>query len=148
MFFSADAVPEDQFDVELIVQCIRSSESPQTHNQALLLLATAAKFFPVSILFFCLISYTMHCYNALLLLQQDFFNSGTKIIVDLVFMSVMNGIERVVCLSQACLYAFKGTLSRDGVAIFRPQLKSYSLDKSFSSRFTTHNWFLNETGIH
>ena len=51
-FFSADVVPEDQFDVELIVQCIRSSESPQTHNQALLLLATAAKFFPVSILFF------------------------------------------------------------------------------------------------
>ena len=51
-FFSADVVPEDQFDVELIVQCIRSSESPQTHNQALLLLATAAKFFPVSIIIF------------------------------------------------------------------------------------------------
>ena len=50
-FFSADVVPEDQFDVELIVQCIRSSESPQTHNQALLLLATAAKFFPVSTFF-------------------------------------------------------------------------------------------------
>ena len=49
-FLSADVVPEDQFDVELIVQCIRSSESPQTHNQALLLLATAAKFFPVSII--------------------------------------------------------------------------------------------------
>ena len=49
-FFSADVVPEDQFDVELIVQCIRSSESPQTHNQALLLLATAAKFFPVSVI--------------------------------------------------------------------------------------------------
>ena len=51
-FSSADVVPEDQFDVELIVQCIRSSESPQTHNQALLLLATAAKFFPVSIQIF------------------------------------------------------------------------------------------------
>ena len=46
--FLSELVPEDKFDVELIVQCIRSSESPQTHNQALLLLATAAKLFPVS----------------------------------------------------------------------------------------------------
>ena len=46
--FLSERVPEDKFDVELIVQCIRSSESPQTHNQALLLLATAAKLFPVS----------------------------------------------------------------------------------------------------
>ncbi|XP_068676688.1 HEAT repeat-containing protein 1-like isoform X1 [Montipora foliosa] len=42
--------PEDQFDVELIIQCIRSSESPQTHNQALLLLATAANLFPEKVL--------------------------------------------------------------------------------------------------
>ncbi|KAJ7330602.1 HEAT repeat-containing protein 1 [Desmophyllum pertusum] len=46
----AELVAEDQFDVELIVQCIRSSESPQTHNQALLLLATAAKLFPEKVL--------------------------------------------------------------------------------------------------
>ncbi|XP_078352830.1 HEAT repeat-containing protein 1-like isoform X2 [Oculina patagonica] len=46
----SDLVAEDQFDVELIVQCIRSSESPQTHNQALLLLATAAKLFPEKVL--------------------------------------------------------------------------------------------------
>lgn len=52
----------------------------------------------------------------------------------MVFMSVMNGIERVVCLSPVCLYAFKGTLPRDGVAIFRPQQKSYPPDKSFSRR--------------
>lgn len=76
-FFSADVVPEDQFDVELIVQCIRSSESPQTHNQALLLLATAAKFFPVSTFFLSRL-----LYNVLSLLQQDFFNSGSKIIAD------------------------------------------------------------------
>ena len=76
-FFSADVVPEDQFDVELIVQCIRSSESPQTHNQALLLLVTAAKFFPVSTFFLSRL-----LYNVLSLLQQDFFNSGSKIIAD------------------------------------------------------------------
>ena len=114
--FSADVVPEDQFDVELIVQCIRSSESPQTHNQALLLLATAAKFFPVSTFFLSPL-----LYNVLLLLQQDFFNSGSKIIADEfngLYVSVMNGIERVACLSPVCLYAFKGTLPRDGVAIF------------------------------
>ena len=46
--FIVDLIAEGQFDVELVVQCIRSSESPQTHNQALLLLATAAKLFPVS----------------------------------------------------------------------------------------------------
>lgn len=48
--FVADLVPEDQFDVELIVQCIRSSENPRTHTQALLLLATSAKLFPVNLL--------------------------------------------------------------------------------------------------
>lgn len=45
-----DLVPEDQFDVELIVECIRSSERPQTHNQALLLLATVAELFPEKVL--------------------------------------------------------------------------------------------------
>ena len=90
-FFSADVVPEDQFDVELIVQCIRSSESPQTHNQALLLLATAAKFFPVSI-FFCLDSYTIYCYCC----SKTFSTVAQKSLQMnlMVFMSVMNGIER------------------------------------------------------
>ncbi|PFX20859.1 HEAT repeat-containing protein 1 [Stylophora pistillata] len=46
----ADLVPEDQFDVELIVQCIRSSENPRTHTQALLLLATSAHLFPEKVL--------------------------------------------------------------------------------------------------
>ena len=129
-FFSADVVPEDQFDVELIVQCIRSSESPQTHNQALLLLATAAKFFPVSI-FFCLDSYTIYSYRC----SKTFSTVAQKSLqINLVFIPLMNGIERVVCLSPVCLYAFKGTLSRDGVAIFRPQFKSYPPDKSFSRR--------------
>ena len=132
-FFSADVVPEDQFDVELIVQCIRSSESPQTHNQALLLLATAAKFFPVSIsFFFCLDSYIMYCYCC----SKTFSTVAPKSLQMnlMVFMSVMNGIEKVICLSPVCLYAFKGTLSRDVVAVFRPQFKSYPPDKSFSSR--------------
>lgn len=34
--------------VELVVQCIRSSDVPQTHHHALLLLGTAAAIFPVS----------------------------------------------------------------------------------------------------
>ena len=77
-FFSADVVPEDQFDVELIVQCIRSSESPQTHNQALLLLATAAKFFPVSIPFFSVLI-LIQCTVAV---AARLFNSSSKIIAD------------------------------------------------------------------
>ena len=39
---------ESQFNVELVVQCIRSSSNPQTHHHALLLLSTAAVIFPVS----------------------------------------------------------------------------------------------------
>lgn len=39
---------EEKFMVELVVQCIRSSEVPQTHHHALLLLGTAAAIFPVS----------------------------------------------------------------------------------------------------
>ena len=41
-------VPERQFNMELIVNCIRSSENPQTHHQALLVLTSAAKIYPVS----------------------------------------------------------------------------------------------------
>jgi U3 small nucleolar RNA-associated protein 10 len=42
-------VDEEKFNVELIVQCIRLSEMPQTHHQALLLLGTVAGIFPVSV---------------------------------------------------------------------------------------------------
>lgn len=41
--------------VELVVQCIRASDVPQTHHHALLLLGTAATIFPVSDL--CLITW-------------------------------------------------------------------------------------------
>ena len=78
-FLSADVVLEDQFDVELIVQCIRSSESPQTHNQALLLLATAAKFFPVSISFFsaliliqCTVTVVARLYSSSKIIADEF----------------------------------------------------------------------------
>ncbi|KAL7987540.1 hypothetical protein Chor_006459 [Crotalus horridus] len=37
---------EEKFNVELIVQCIRVSEMPQTHHHALLLLGAAAGMFP------------------------------------------------------------------------------------------------------
>ncbi|XP_019632440.1 PREDICTED: HEAT repeat-containing protein 1-like [Branchiostoma belcheri] len=45
-----DVLPEEQFNAELIVQCIQLSDSPQTHNQALLLLGTAAGLFPDKVL--------------------------------------------------------------------------------------------------
>lgn len=45
---SAAPLEEDKFNVELVVQCIRTSDVPQTHHHALLLLATAAAIFPVS----------------------------------------------------------------------------------------------------
>ena len=45
---AVDLLPEASFDVELVVRCVRVSDSPQTHHQALLLLAMAANLFPVS----------------------------------------------------------------------------------------------------
>uniref|UniRef100_A0A8D2JC84 HEAT repeat-containing protein 1 n=1 Tax=Varanus komodoensis TaxID=61221 RepID=A0A8D2JC84_VARKO len=41
---------EEKFNVELIVQCIRVSEMPQTHHHALLLLGAAAGMFPGKVL--------------------------------------------------------------------------------------------------
>lgn len=46
--FILDVLDEDKFNVELVVQCIRASDMPQTHHHALLLLGTAAAIFPVS----------------------------------------------------------------------------------------------------
>lgn len=46
---TVDVLDEEKFNVELIVQCIRVSEMPQTHHHALLLLGTVAGIFPVSV---------------------------------------------------------------------------------------------------
>uniref|UniRef100_A0A8C5R581 HEAT repeat-containing protein 1 n=1 Tax=Leptobrachium leishanense TaxID=445787 RepID=A0A8C5R581_9ANUR len=45
-----DVLDDEKFNVELIVQCVRTSEMPQTHHQALLLLGTAAGIFPDKVL--------------------------------------------------------------------------------------------------
>ncbi|XP_004640899.1 HEAT repeat-containing protein 1 isoform X1 [Octodon degus] len=45
-----DVLDEEKFNVELIVQCIRLSEMPQTHHHALLLLGTVAGIFPDKVL--------------------------------------------------------------------------------------------------
>ena len=45
----SELLPETQFNVELVVQCVRVSNNPQTHNHALLLLGSAATVFPVSV---------------------------------------------------------------------------------------------------
>ncbi|KAM3592420.1 uncharacterized protein V6R79_018312 [Siganus canaliculatus] len=47
---AADVLDEDKFSVELVVQCIRGSDMPQTHHQALLLLGAAAAIFPEKVL--------------------------------------------------------------------------------------------------
>jgi hypothetical protein len=46
-FVAIDLLHDDQFSVELVVQCVRTSKSPQTHQHALLLLNIAAQLFPV-----------------------------------------------------------------------------------------------------
>ncbi|XP_070707428.1 HEAT repeat-containing protein 1 [Pempheris klunzingeri] len=45
-----DVLDEEKFSVELVVQCIRASDMPQTHHHALLLLGTAAAIFPEKVL--------------------------------------------------------------------------------------------------
>ncbi|XP_066239766.1 HEAT repeat-containing protein 1 isoform X1 [Saccopteryx leptura] len=45
-----DVLDEEKFNVELVVQCIRISEMPQTHHHALLLLGTVAGIFPDKVL--------------------------------------------------------------------------------------------------
>ncbi|GAA6085032.1 HEAT repeat-containing protein 1 [Tachysurus ichikawai] len=47
---SKDILDEDKFNVELVVQCVRTSNTPQTHHHALLLLGTVAGIFPEKVL--------------------------------------------------------------------------------------------------
>ncbi|XP_016100231.1 HEAT repeat-containing protein 1-like [Sinocyclocheilus grahami] len=47
---SKDVLEEDQFNVELVVQCVRMSDMPQTHHHALLLLGALAGIFPEKVL--------------------------------------------------------------------------------------------------
>ncbi|XP_043915044.1 HEAT repeat-containing protein 1 isoform X2 [Protopterus annectens] len=47
---SDDILEEDKFNVELIVQCVRTSNMPQTHHHALLLLGAVAGIFPEKVL--------------------------------------------------------------------------------------------------
>ncbi|XP_048843510.1 HEAT repeat-containing protein 1 isoform X2 [Brienomyrus brachyistius] len=47
---SKELLEEEKFSVELVVQCVRSSNVPQTHHQALLLLGVVAEIFPEKVL--------------------------------------------------------------------------------------------------
>ncbi|XP_018325766.1 HEAT repeat-containing protein 1 [Agrilus planipennis] len=46
----AEKMPENVFNMELVVQCIRASQNPQTHHHALLLLSYAASVVPDQVL--------------------------------------------------------------------------------------------------
>uniref|UniRef100_A0A673YET4 HEAT repeat-containing protein 1 n=1 Tax=Salmo trutta TaxID=8032 RepID=A0A673YET4_SALTR len=47
---SEDVLDEDKFNVEIVVQCVRMSDMPQTHHHALLLLGSVAGIFPEKVL--------------------------------------------------------------------------------------------------
>ncbi|XP_066552649.1 HEAT repeat-containing protein 1 [Amia ocellicauda] len=47
---SKDVLEEEKFNVELIVQCVRCSDMPQTHHHSLLLLGAVAGMFPEKVL--------------------------------------------------------------------------------------------------
>ncbi|XP_074642790.1 HEAT repeat-containing protein 1-like [Tubulanus polymorphus] len=63
-----DVENEEHFNVELIVQCIRTSNNPQTHHHALLLLTVAAALFPSLVLHNIMSIFTFMGAN---LLRQD-----------------------------------------------------------------------------
>lgn len=56
-------VPKQLIQVEIIVQCIRASQNPQTHHHALLLLVEVAALVPVSKFFNKKIKYTLVIFN-------------------------------------------------------------------------------------
>ena len=62
------SILEESCNVELVVQCIRMSHSPQTHNQALLLLAAVTQGFPTRVLRSVMPIFTFMGANVL---QQD-----------------------------------------------------------------------------
>ena len=41
-------LPQEKFNIANVIECCRTSENPQTHHQALLLLGKAAAVYPVS----------------------------------------------------------------------------------------------------
>lgn len=49
--FASGPVEGNDLNIEAVVRCIRSSDNPHTHQQALLVLAVAAKIVPVRMLF-------------------------------------------------------------------------------------------------
>ena len=63
---SSEYLQEEQFNVELVVQCVRLSLNPQTHHHALLLLSSAAAIFPVSECVF-----VWHCEHVLVLCEYS-----------------------------------------------------------------------------
>lgn len=52
---------EVQLNIELVVQCIRSSVSPDTHRRAMLILSFAAKISPVGLLIVLKTLETLFC---------------------------------------------------------------------------------------
>lgn len=57
-----DVLVIDQLNMESVVQCIRTSKNPQTHQHALLLLKTTARLYPVS--------FTWYYCNRIILMQS------------------------------------------------------------------------------
>ncbi|XP_048255630.1 HEAT repeat-containing protein 1-like [Haliotis rufescens] len=62
------SIPEEHFSMELIVQCIRTSDNPQTHHQALLVLTVSAKICPEHLLHNIMTVFTFMGAN---ILRQD-----------------------------------------------------------------------------
>ncbi|CAH1243056.1 HEATR1 [Branchiostoma lanceolatum] len=95
-----DVLPEEQFNAELVVQCIQLSDSPQTHNQALLLLGTAAGLFPDKVLHQAMAIFTFM--GAHVLRQDDTYSLQiiTKT-VDTVIPALIQASERNPSLTVA-----------------------------------------------
>lgn len=89
-----EEVPENVFDVELIVQCIRASQNPQTHHHALLLLASVASLVPTQVLHHIMAIFTFMGSSVLRHDDAYSFQIITKIIDTVVPVLIQTGNDK------------------------------------------------------
>ncbi|KAF5281536.1 hypothetical protein FQA39_LY05071 [Lamprigera yunnana] len=88
---SNEEVPESSINLQLVVQCIRASQNPQTHHHALLLLAKIASIFPKQVLHHIIAIFTFMGSSVLRHDDEYSFQIITKIIDTIIPILINDG---------------------------------------------------------
>ncbi|XP_071799913.1 HEAT repeat-containing protein 1-like [Asterias amurensis] len=113
------ALSQAQFSVEVVVQCIRTTDNPQTHRHALMLLAAAAGLFPEHVLHNIMAIFTFMGAN--MLHQDDSYS----------FQVIMRTVETVIPAlikaseQQTVTTDFKGGVEEVVVMVMRVFVDAY-----------------------